>query len=41
MGAVRASAKLLEESGVGPSLTDTEIQDYLEFVVQELRDTKK
>ena len=42
MGAVRASAKLLEEkSGVKPSLTDTEIQDYLYFVVQELRNAKK
>ena len=42
IGAVRASAKLLEEeSGVKPSLTDTEIQDYLYFVVQELRNAKK
>ena len=42
IGAVRVSAKLLEEeSGVKPSLTDTEIQDYLYFVVQELRNAKK
>lgn len=40
--AVRARAKLLEEqSGVEPSLTDTEIQDYLAFVVQEFRNEKK
>ena len=39
--AVKASARLLEEqSGVEPSLTDSEIQNHLEMVVQELRDTR-
>ena len=41
MLAIKASAKSLEEqSGVKPSLTDTEIRNHLEMVVQELRDTK-
>ena len=41
MSAIKASAKSLEEqSGVKPSLTDTEIRNHLEMVVQELRDTK-
>jgi hypothetical protein len=39
--AIKASAKSLEEqSGVKPSLTDTEIRNHLEMVDQELRDTK-
>ncbi len=41
MLAIKASAKSLEEqSGVKPSLTDTEIRNHLKMVVQELRDTK-
>ena len=41
MLAIKASAKSLEEqSGVKPSLTDTEIRNHLEMVVQELKDTK-
>jgi hypothetical protein len=41
MLAIKVSAKSLEEqSGVKPSLTDTEIRNHLEMVVQELRDTK-
>ena len=41
MVAVKASAKSLEEqSGVKPSLTDIEMRDHLEMVVQELRNTK-
>ena len=41
MSAIKASAKSLEEqSGVKPSLTDTEIRNHLEMVVQELRDAK-
>jgi hypothetical protein len=42
MVAIRASAKSLgEQSGVKPSLTDTEIRNHhLEMVVQELRDAK-
>ena len=41
MSAIKASAKSLEEqSGVKPSLTDTEIRNHLEMVDQELRDTK-
>lgn len=41
MLAIKASAKSLEEQGgVKPSLTDTEIRNHLEMVVQELRDTK-
>ena len=41
MSAIKASAKSLEEQGgVKPSLTDTEIRNHLEMVVQELRDTK-
>ena len=41
MLAIKASAKSLEEqSGVKPSLTDTEMRNHLEMVVQKLRDTK-
>ena len=41
MSAIKASAKLLEEqSGVKPSLTDIEMRNHLEMVVQELRNTK-
>ena len=41
MVAIRVSAKSLEEqSGVKPSLTDTEIRNHLEMVVQELRNAK-
>ena len=41
MSAIKSSAKLLEEqSGVKPSLTDIEMRDHLEMVVQELRNTK-
>ena len=41
MVAIRASATSLEEqSGVKPSLTDTEIRNHLEMVVQELRNAK-
>jgi hypothetical protein len=41
MLAIKVSAKSLEEqSGVKPSLTDTEIRNHLEMVVLELRDTK-
>ena len=41
MSAIKASAKSLEEqSGVKPSLTDTEIRNHLEMVVKELRDAK-
>ena len=41
MSAIKASAKSLEEqSGVKPSLTDTEIRNHLEMVVQELRNAK-
>lgn len=41
MLAIKASAKSLEEqSGVKPSLTDTEIRNHLKMVVEELRDTK-
>ena len=41
MVTVKASAKSLEEqSGVKPSLTDIEMRDHLEIVVQELRNTK-
>ena len=37
MLAIKASAKSLEEqSGVKPSLTDTEIQNHLKMVVREL-----
>lgn len=41
MIAVKASAKSLEEqSGVKPSLTDREMRDHLEMVVQELRNAR-
>ena len=41
MVAVKASAKSLEEqSGVKPSLTDTELRNHLEMVVQELRNAR-
>ena len=38
MKTVRANAELLEsQSGVEPSLTDAEIQDYIEVVTKEIR----
>ena len=41
MKTVKASAELLEEeSGIEPSLTDTEIQEHLELVNSELKGRK-
>jgi hypothetical protein len=41
MLAIKASVQSLEEqSGIKPTLTDTEIRNHLKMVVQELRDTK-
>jgi hypothetical protein len=41
MATVKASAELLEEeSGIEPSLTDTEIQEHLELVTSELKGRK-
>jgi hypothetical protein len=41
METVKASAELLEEeSGIEPSLTDTEIQEHLELVNSELKGRK-